>query len=627
MMSFCKHYLWLFTVIILSVMLAFPAIAQDQKTMSAPQIYQALTQNPDWLNTNRALAPDDLKGRILLVDFWTYCCINCIHVIPKLQELEAEFDDKLIVIGVHSAKFATEGDTNNIRQAIQKYDIEHPVVNDADFRIWNAFGVNAWPTVLLIAPNGLLKNVYRGEGDIDEMRSDIKALIAKSGGDLVMEKLPIALEKNKVPPTFLRFPSKLVALDDKSLVISDSGHHRIVVAGLDGKVTDIIGSGVEGFRDGDFKTAQFHEPQGVLVDGQQIYVADTGNHRLRLIDLDKKIVTTLAGTGVRGAYSLSGNGDALQTSLASPWDLAFYPDKNTIVIANAGTHQLWAYDRTTKKLSIVAGSGREDIIDGTAKDAALAQTSGLSVRDGKLYFADAETSSLRVFDGADVKTLIGSGLFDFGLQDGVQGKALMQHDIGVYAHKDAVYVADTYNHKIRKYTDGQLTTLSIDGLREPNGITKIGSMFYIADTNNHRIVKMDESGKEAGVLEVMPHANVALQETLPNLFAHDMQKIGKNAALVIDLPKGWHINKDAPSYLALFDDKAQLLKSWSREEVATRRMALPAFSGSARLQGMLYYCQDEKGSRCLIGGVDLPLTAGGADGDNVTLEPPLPKEK
>src|SRR5690349_16623993 len=91
--------------------------AQDERYDTVPRSYSFLTQTDDWLNVARPLTPDDLKGRILLVDFWTYCCINCLHVIPKLQALEAEFGNQLTVVGVHSAKFATEGDTDNIREA------------------------------------------------------------------------------------------------------------------------------------------------------------------------------------------------------------------------------------------------------------------------------------------------------------------------------------------------------------------------------------------------------------------------------------------------------------------------------------------------------------------------------
>lgn len=585
-----------------------PAAAAEEK-MTASAIYTALTQTPEWLNTSRALTPDDLKGRLILIDFWTYCCINCIHVIPKLQQLEHEFGDKLTVIGIHSAKFANEGETKNIREAIQKYDLQHPVVNDADFRIWNSFGARAWPTLALIGPDGLLKNVYQGEGDLPEMQADIRAQIEKAGDRLVITPLPIALEKDKLPPTILRFPTKLVPFNDTTLAITDSGHQRIILVDINTqKITKTIGSGTKGFKDGTLAEAQFNDPQGLLVDGDLIYVADTGNHRLRLIDLKSGMVTTLAGTGDRGGYALSGKQDAAKTALASPWDLAFYPDKNTIVIANAGSHQLWSYDRNDKKLQIIAGNGREFIDDGALPFNSLSQPSGLSVQGNTLYFMDSETSALRDFNGKEINTLIGTGLFDFGLKDGKQGTALMQHPIGLYADAGGIFIADTYNHAMRFYKDGTLSTLPISGLAEPNGITRMGDVFYIADTNHHRIVKMDEAGKQIGILDVMPMERpLEFQDRLPNALDLGEATITPKATLKITLPGGWHLNPDAPSYLGVFDQDKKGIIALKTGDLKALSIPLDLAQGAYHLQGILYYCENKEGSQCLIHGVNMVL--------------------
>lgn len=620
-----KRLFCLFAVLILFNSLSAETHAAG-KEMSATAIYNALTQNPDWLNTSRPLTPDDLKGRVILIDFWTYCCINCIHVVPKLQELEHQFGDKLTVIGIHSAKFATEGETKNIREAVQKYGIEHPVVNDADFRIWNSFGANSWPTIALIGADGLLKNVYRGEGDIEEMRSDIQRQIKLSGDKLVTAALPLSLEKNKIPPTILRFPTKLTAKDETTLVISDSGHQRILLVDLKtNKIIQTIGSGVKGFQDGDLSTAQFRDPQGVLTDGNLIFVADTGNHRLRQIDLDKKQVTTIAGMGERGTYSMSGSSDAMDTALASPWDLAFYPDKNTIVIANAGTHQLWAYDREEKTVHIIAGNGQESIDDGHLPYNSLSQPSGLSVYDDQLYFVDSETSSLRVYDGSSVETLIGTGLFDFGLKDGTKSAALMQHPIGLFAGEEGVVVADTYNHKMRLYQDDELSTLPIDGLDEPNGVTEINHVFYIADTNHHRIVKMDAKGKQSGMLDIMPMEQLVMyQDRVPNILPLSKAMIGPKASVQFDLPKGWHINPDAPSYLSVFDTSKTSVQDFKSADVKAQKITISDLNPADYiLQGIVYYCEDKAGSQCLIRGINMELNLS-QQGDE-TISIPLPK--
>lgn len=595
--------------------------------MTAPAIYDALTQTPEWLNTSRALKLDDLKNRIILIDFWTYCCINCIHVIPKLQELEKEFGDKLTVIGIHSAKFTNEGDTNNIRRAIQKYGIEHPVVNDADFRIWNSFGANAWPTIALIGPDGLLKNVYKGEGDINEMRDDIEKLIDKHEERLVTSALPIALEKDKIPPMVLRFPTKLAAIENANLLaITDSGNQRILL--VDTKthhIKTIIGSGEKGFHNGDFYKAKFRDPQGILVDGNKIYVADTGNHRIRLIDLEKQKVSTIAGTGKRGGYMLIGHHDATGTALASPWDLAFYPDKKTMLIANAGTHQLWAYDFKKETLRIVAGNGQESIEDGHLPFNSLSQPSGLSVQNNVLYFVDAETSSLRSYDGTKVKTLIGTGLFDFGLKDGPIGTAMMQHPLGVYADQyNKIYIADAYNHKIRLYENDTLSTLPLSGLDEPNGITKIGDRFYIADTNNHRIVEMDEDGNQKGVLDIFPMDKpIAFQENLPNKLDMTRATVITGSKIEFALQKGWHINPDAPSYLAIYDANRKLVQAYQAKEITSPKLALPELPPAEyTLQGVLYYCKERSGSQCLIRSLDTKLYISPASDKKLTITLP-----
>ena len=596
--------------------------------MSAPAIYDALTQTPEWLNVSRPLTPADLKNRIILVDFWTYCCINCIHVMPKLQKLEKEFGSKITVLGIHSAKFTNEGDTNNIRQAIQKYGIEHPVVNDADFRILNNFGVTAWPTLMLITPDGLLKHVYKGEGDLDEMRDDIETMIDKYEDRLVTSPLPIKLEKETIPSTTLRFPSKLAALNDHTLVISDSGHQRILLVDLKTKkITTTIGGSDKGFKNGSFAKAKFNDPQGILVDGDRIYVADAGNHRVRLIDLTEEEVTTVAGTGKRGGYLVIGSHGATSTALASPWDLAFYPDHKNMVIANTGTHQLWSYDTKRDKVRIIAGNGQESIEDGHLPFNSLSQPSGLSVQNGILYFVDAETSSLRSFDGVKTKTLMGTGLFDFGLKDGAIGTALMQHPMGLYADQyNKIYITDSYNHRVRLYENDQLTTLPLQGLNEPNGITKIGDIFYIADTNNHRIVKMDEEGNLAGYLDIFPMEQpIAYQETMPNPLDLKTATVVSKAEIAFDLPKGWHINPDAPSYLAVFNAEKDNVHSIKGKELTRAKLALPELPPAGyHVQGVIYYCQQKAGSQCLIRSVNMPLYISPEADKKVTIPLPAP---
>jgi thiol-disulfide isomerase/thioredoxin len=349
--------------------------------MQITNIHKTLASQTGWLNTSRALTPEDLQGRIILLDFWTFCCINCMHVIPDLQYLENKFGDDLTVIGVHSAKFANERDTENIRSAILRYDIHHPVVNDFDFSIWKKFGVRAWPTFVLINPQGTIEQVYSGEGNRAEVEEDVERLRSTYAGKFVTAKLPIALEQKKNPARMelLQFPGKLAYTADFNgkpmLFVSIVGYDVIQWLNPDGHLEGEIGSHVKGYKDGAANEAQFNSPQGVLYKDGILYIADTNNHALRAYDFKTNKVTTLAGTGKQGYDRTAHNADALTTPLASPWDLAFYPDDKHIAIAMAGTHQLWSYDIEKKTVSVLAGNGRESIDDGRYPFNSLSQPS------------------------------------------------------------------------------------------------------------------------------------------------------------------------------------------------------------------------------------------------------------
>lgn len=302
-----------------------------------------------WLNTDHPLTLKELKGKIVLLDFWTYCCINCMHVIPDLKRLEEKYKDQLVVIGVHSAKFQTEKDTDNIRQAILRYEVHHPVINDGDFKVWSGYGIRAWPSFALIDPEGKVVGITSGEGIYETMDPIISELADyyQKEGKLNLKPFHYALEENKTPPSILSFPGKIAA-DGKSdtLVISDSNHNRIVITSLDGQIREVVGNGAEGLKDGDYSTAEFFRPQGVFLDAphQAVYVADTENHAIRKIDLEKKTVETLAGSGhqARG-YNLEGPGNKID--LNSPWDVLKRDD--LLYIAMAGSHQVWTLDLRT----------------------------------------------------------------------------------------------------------------------------------------------------------------------------------------------------------------------------------------------------------------------------------------
>ena len=474
-----------------------------------------------WLNTDHPISLSELRGKLVLLDFWTYCCINCMHILPDLKYLEEKYADQpLVVIGVHSAKFENEKDTENIRNAILRYGIKHPVVVDVNHRIWNAYTVRGWPTLVLVDPAGYILGAVSGEGHREQLDHIIEAALAayREGGLLDDKPLPVHLESQTIADTPLSYPGKILALAESNrLFISDSGHHRIVISSLDGALLETIGTGTAGADEGPFEEATFFNPQGLALDAEHdwLYVADTDNHLLRRLDLRARTVSTVAGTG-KQSIGPESSGPAREQGLNSPWDVCFVD--GLLYIAMAGPHMLWLYDPEREELRHVAGTGREARIDGPAKRSAFAQPSGLTTDGSVLYVADSEISCVRqvtLGDEAEVTTLAGGNLFEFGDVDGLGDLARFQHPLGIVWHNGTVYVADTYNHKIRQLDPKSRRVGSVFGdgkpgneggeqprFYEPGGISSTGDTLFIADTNNHAIRVADLERKTVSTLTI-----------------------------------------------------------------------------------------------------------------------------
>lgn len=540
---------------------------QERARIRAPE----LTGDRGWLNTDKPLSLAALKGKVVLLDFWTYGCINCMHIIPDLKRLEKKYPNELVVIGVHSAKFENEKDTENIRRIILRYEIEHPIVNDADFNIWRAYAVDAWPTRYLIDPAGYVIGRLSGEGGYDVLDKTIADTITqfRKRGELNEAPLQLVLEKAKVGDLPLAFPGKVLA-DAKNdrLFIADSDHNRIVITKLDGTLVDVIGNGQHGMSGGPFTEANFFRPQGMVLDGDKLYVADTENHLIRQVDLKARTVDTIAGTGVQ-SRDYGETGPALKIALNSPWDLQLVG--RTLYIAMAGPHQIWQLDLDKKEVSTYAGSGREARVDGARDEAAFAQPSALA-SDGKaLFVSDAEANIIRAIDLAagDVRTLVGGDLFDFGDRDGHGNEVRLQHPLGLTQWNDKLLIADTYNHKIKLLDPAARTVKSFAGtgkpgqadgatpsFYEPGGLTIAGDKLYVADTNNHAIRVVDLRTKSSQTLKIrglLPPEKKQddTEEFAPNQdqINVDLQKIrtGDGQLIInLQLPSGFHLNPNAP---------------------------------------------------------------------------------
>lgn len=614
----------------------------------------------EWLNVGGPIELKDLRGKVVLLDFWTFCCINCIHVLPDLKYLEKKYPNELVVIGVHSAKFDNEKETGNIRQAIMRYEVEHPVVNDANMTVWRKFQVRSWPTLVLIDPEGYYCGYLSGEGNREVLDTVIPRLIAYHRAKGTLDETPVRfdLERSKAEKTALRYPGKILAdAAGDRLFISDSNHNRIVVTTLDGKLKEVIGNGQIGAVDGDYQAAQFDHPQGMALVGETLYVADTENHLIRAVDLEAKQVTTLAGTGQQ-ARGRDLGGLLRETALNSPWDLLVHG--KTMYIAMAGPHQIWAHQLGTAILGRYAGSGREDIIDGPLDSAALAQPSGLAT-DGKfLYVVDSEGSSVRKIslykEGAQkvagsVQTVVGTSdlpggrsLFEFGDTDGEGSRVRLQHPLGIAYHQGTLYVADSYNHKIKAVDikalnsktwlgDGQ-PGVALDPVRlaEPAGLSIANGMMYVADTNNHRVCVVDLATKGTRVLEIAgleaPAEVVATDEPVAAqqiLSPVSFPSVMAGQALSLDLkpllPEGYQLN---PLFPVSFKVKQTGGESVIVDELLGKRLMADVSAGTPRLQLTVAtaaqgegtyavqvsfgYCSDGKSGLCKVATKTIPLT-------------------
>lgn len=619
--------------VLLGTLVGAPGSAQSYVGRApAPEFPPGL----DWINTDRELTMEELRGKIVLLDFWTYGCINCIHVIPDLHALETKYQDELVVIGVHSAKFYNESETANIRMIAQRYDRTHPIVNDAAFAIWSQYGIRAWPSFILIDPDGNVLGRHEGEGIYDLFDEVIAGMIQVFDERGTLDRTPLQLNRDAVTPprTALRFPGHVLADPlGARLFIADSGHNRIVVTDLNGTVTTVIGDGQARLQDGAFAAASFQRPQGLaLADPDTLYVADTGNHSIRLVNLAAGTVTTVAGTGSQ-EYLFGRSTAPAAGGLNSPWDVLWLDGQ--LFIAMAGQHQVWRYDPDTATVILHAGSGREELRDGVALMGGLNQPSGLATNGELLYVADSEASAIRridVAEGGTMGTLVGTGLFDFGDADGAGDAALLQHPKDVAFADGLLYVADTYNHKVKVLDPETRTSTTLLGtgaegwqdgagaearFYEPGGLSVMGRSLYVADTNNHAVRVANLDSLVVRTLTLSDPSGLLTREA-PRAVRYDeivavpavTAVAGEGTlALTLTLPEGYKANHLAPLQVSLSVDGAAVQAANELTATVTEPeypltlefdVALNAGQGHVSADVLVYYCREVAAELCLI---------------------------
>ncbi|MET0740558.1 MAG: NHL domain-containing thioredoxin family protein [Candidatus Nanopelagicales bacterium] len=443
-----------------------------------------------WINTDRPLTLHaDLRGKIVLLDFWTFCCINCLHVLDELRPVEEKYSDVLVTVGVHSPKFVHEADHEAVVTAVERYAVAHPVLDDPDLTTWKAYAVRAWPTLALVDPEGYVVAQFSGEGHAHALDRHIADLVSEHQAKGTLHRGDGPYVAPQPEPSTMRFPAKLVRLDDGRLLVADAGHHEVVELEADGET---VLRRFTGFR----------EPNGLALlptevaqqVGYDVVVADTVHHELRGIRLDGGAVMIVAGTGAQWMQADPSSGPATKVPLSSPWDVVWFGGR--VAVAMAGIHQLWWFDPITQAVGVLAGTTNEGLRDGPAEEAWFAQPSGLAVAaeaDGeRLWFVDAETSSVRSLRAGTVMTAVGQGLFEFGHVDGPAEDALLQHPLGVCVLPDgSIAVLDTYNGAVRRYEPqtSQVTTLAT-GLREPSDAVVVDGELLVVESAAHRLTRV-----------------------------------------------------------------------------------------------------------------------------------------
>lgn len=434
-------------------------------------------------------------------------------MLPRVRKLHHAFGDAVVAIGVHSGKFPRERRTPAIAEACRRLGVDHPVVNDRAFRYWRENSVRGWPTIVIVDPEGYVVGQQSGELPYEGLEAFVRGVVNEHEGRGTLNREPLSIAERTVEGDTgpLRFPAAVAADIEGNLAVADTGHHRVLygqVVGSTFVVRKVIGGGAAGFADGGFEDAAFDEPHGMALSGDMLIVADRRNHAVRMIDLENGEVATMAGTGELAGGPIA-PGPALETALRSPWDVLIHDYQ--VFIAMAGAHQIWRLDLQEGTLDRHAGTGAESIGDGAGSEATLAQPMALASDDTFLYFADAESSSVRrvSFDeDARVETLVGTGLFDSGDVDGVGEEARLQHAAGLAwgQGNHRLWVADTYNDKLKLLDPASRRLETLDPfdetLSEPMGLASAGHLLYATDTNRHRVLRVDQIDKRVVTLDV-----------------------------------------------------------------------------------------------------------------------------
>ena len=460
--------------------------------VAAPELSSAL----EWVNTDEAPTLAALRGRVVLLNLWSFDGVNCTNALPDIRFLENKYHDGLSVVGVHTPKYEYQRSAAPVLKAVNRNHIRHPVANDPAFVTWQAYGVQSWPTMALIDAQGQLAAILPGEGRRSEADAMIGHLLEEAAKqDLRVYESQISSVRPEARQP-LRFPTHML-VTNSSLWIADTGHNRILECSHEGRIVRQFGSGNPGFWDGANMDSGFSSPHGIAMARDCLFVADTGNHALRRVRLLDGEVKTIAGTGVLGHDIAHEYVEPTKIAMSAPSGIAAIGD--IIYVAVAGQNQIWQYNLNTSKLVVLAGSGKLGLEDGSGVGASLAQPMSLSAIGQQLIVVDSAASAIRALRLNDnrVSTLLGKGLYDFGDVPGKPDVARLQNPLAACVDaRGLVFIADSYNGKIKALNlrTTEVRTLNLPyTLQEPSGIALGANSLWIANTNAHEVVRVDLS--------------------------------------------------------------------------------------------------------------------------------------
>jgi len=607
-------FLWLMVSIFLAIYNKITFNTSDLNRIS-------LVEKGNWLNVVKPLKNSDIEGKIVVMHFWSYSCSSCVESIEKLKELDAKNPDSLAIIGVHNPIFDNEKNYNSVKKAVIRHEISYPVINDSRLELAKKFNIKNNPSFLIFGLSGRVDKKYVGSDSIDKVIKRTQELIDKNKFSINHSRLPIVLEKNITIASLLTSPTKIIYEENFSykgrefpaFIIANSGQNSVLISNMMGEIILKIGSGIRGMVDGDIGEARFSYPQGILYNNKNLYIADTGNNSLRIVDFETQKVKTIIGSGEQGEALQVKRIDAKSVDLSAPTDLEFFPDNSNIAISNSGTNQILVFDIKNKNISILAGNGDKGEDDGVYPENSLAQTADMAVYSDKLYFVDGLTSNLRVVNKDGVlKTLYSN-----------KSSKKLQNPKGLIVDDTGAYISDSFNHVIRKYdfNSQQLNTLfgfdrgedvgTKTSFDEPSGLVSIIDKLYVVDTNNNRVLAVNRVKGSSTLLDLIPPQKLYKEtfvEYLPNLqksqdiFVRPEAEININ----INVKQGWKINQIGPSFINLLELKdeknATLIASYDWNAILLKKIDSLKLKKDQEylLQGKIYFCRNSVNSLCYI---------------------------